>query len=40
MSDCAVSDCGHVKKKKKIPNKGNKNPPTFFLERRKRFRGG
>jgi hypothetical protein len=31
----AVSDCGHVKKK--IPNKGDKNPLTFFLERKERF---
>jgi hypothetical protein len=34
----AVLDCGHVKKK--IPIKGAKNPATFFLERKDRFRGG
>jgi hypothetical protein len=35
----AVSDCGHLKKEK-IPNEGDKNPPTFFLERKERFSGG
>jgi hypothetical protein len=34
----AVSDCGHVKKK--IPNEGDKNLRTFFLERKERFSGG
>jgi hypothetical protein len=35
----AVLDCGQ-EKKEKIPNKRDKTPPTFFLERKKRGSGG